>query len=88
MTPGVSVMLAVVGLIVTAIPVYYLAKANAREARRQRNQEIADAVGNATGPLQAANAGLQETVRDQRQTIRDLRRRIDELEDQLREGAR
>jgi cell division protein FtsB len=72
-----ATIIAIIAVVISAVPLYYLARSNARETARQRAEATGKAVAAVAAPLQAEIAELKQTVRD-----RD--RRIERLEDQLR----
>lgn len=80
MNPGITVLLTIAGLIVTAWPIYYLAKSNAREAQRDREAAIDRAVTEAKAPLIADNERLSAA-------LATAQVRITQLEDRLYGGS-
>lgn len=80
MNAALTTVASLLGVLIAIVGAYFAARSNARENRRLRNQEIADAVRAAVDPLNAAIA-----FRDQ--TILQRDRRIEQLEDQLRGGG-
>lgn len=88
MNPAVSTLIAVLGVIIAAIPIYYLARSNAREAKRMREADTQRAVSAATGPLKQDLIEARQREIELRTTLRERDRRIDELEDELRRAGR
>lgn len=78
----VAILIAILGVIVAAVPIYYLAKSNSRENRRLHNEQIATAVRTAVDPLLAANAEKDRIIGVLNGTIATREKRIEQLEDE------
>lgn len=79
-----ATIIAIIAVVIAAIPIYFLARTNAREAQRQRNEATGKAISEATMPLNTEISELRLRIRDLSAQLMDRQRRVETLEDELR----